>query len=87
LALPIRNTERACRKRFRHVFRGRDRSGGNAGITAPKEQPPRKLSGKWTATRHGTLESAFPCSRGAATEGESRVYQRREALPASSQVP
>jgi hypothetical protein len=31
-------------------------SGESAYFVAPKEQPPRKLSGKWTDNKHNTLE-------------------------------
>ena len=34
---------------------------GETNLLAPKEQPPRKLSGKWTDIKHNTLErDLFP---------------------------
>jgi hypothetical protein len=51
------------------------------GAKAPKEQPPRKLSGHRTARLRDTLESAPP-ALGGATEGEAgrRVDGPAEAL-------
>ncbi len=49
---------------------------------APKEQPPRKLSGKWTARRFGTLESV-PAKSSGATEGEAGEAERRDPLKLS----